>query len=163
MTVPQQLAERPLPPNVRQEIKQHLADGALMAHVDPEQDTPGAVIGAIDVFLSRWQAGDRPDLDENDDVPLALGSLWGQQLVEALGWQWSSVMLPGKGRPVSAIGVFSRDRALALYPFHAVRACLEKGSPVNVRLVFNALMEGTRFHGLAAGGYRNVLEMAGRK
>ncbi len=158
-----EIKEQPIPANLRAEIKQHMADASLMVHVDPESDTPGAIIAAIDVFLAKWQEGDRPDLDEDDDVALALGSLWGEQLVEALDWKWATAIMPGKKKPVVVVGVFSPDRAAALYPFHAVRACLDKGAPVAVRLVFSALMDGSKLHGLPPRGYKNVLELLGRK
>lgn len=154
--------EHPLPANMRKEIKEHVADASLMLRVDVETHTPAAIVGAIDVFLCRWQEGERPELNENDDLSLMLGSLWGEQLIEALGWQWASVILPDRGNAV-AVGVFSRDRALALYPFHVVRACVDKGAPVAVRLAFNMLLEGTRFHAMPARGYRNVMEMLGRR
>jgi len=158
-----EVKENPIPATMRKEIKQHMADASLMVHVDTEVDTPGAIIGAIDVFLCNWQEGERPDLDEDDDVALALGSLWGEQLVEALDWQWASVTFPGKKKPVVVLGVFSPDRAAALYPFHAVRACLDKGAPVVVRLLFSALMEGTKLRNLPPRGYQNVMELIGRR
>jgi len=151
-------SEQPLPPTMRKEIKQHLADAALMLRVDPETQTPAAIAGAIDVFLCRWQEGDRPDLDEDDDLSLSLGSLWGAQLVEGLGWQWAAVTLPEPKNAV-VVGVFSPDRALALYPFHTIRACLDKGAPVAVRLAFTMLAEGVQLHGLPPKGYRNVMDL----
>lgn len=157
-----EIKERPLPPNIQQEIRQHMADAGLMVRVEPGEDTPGAIIAAIDVFLGKWQAGERPDVDEDDDLALMLGSLWGQQVVEALGWEWASMTLPGKRKPVVVIGVFSPDRAAALYPFHAVRAGLDKGAPVAVRRVFSMLMEGAKLHGLPARGYKNVMDLAGK-
>ena len=157
-----QATERPIPPAMRQEIRQHAADAALLLRVDVETQTPAAIAGAIDLFLCRWQEGERPELDENDDLSLMLGSLWGDQMVEALGWQWAAVTLPDR-RNSTVLGVFSRDRALALYPFHAVKACTDKGAPVAVRLAFNMLFEGARFHAMPARGYRNVMEMLGVK
>ena len=156
------IREYPLPANVRKEIKEYMADAALMVRVDPEVDTPGAIVGAIDVFLGKWQAGERPDVDEGDDLSLWLGSLWGAQLVEALGWQWASVTLPGKRKHVVAVGVFPPDRAAALYPFHAVRTCLDTDAPVAVRRIFSMLMEGTKLNGLPPRGYQNVMELLGR-
>ena len=147
---------------MRRNIKENAADASLLLRVDVETQTPAAIVAAIDLFLCRWQEGTRPDLDEDDDLSLMLGSLWGAQLVEALGWQWASITLPDRKNSV-VVGVFSPDRSLALFPFHAVRGCLDKGAPVALRLAFNMLLEGTRLHALPAGGYRNVMEMLGRK
>lgn len=155
------IKERPLPPNIRQEIKQHMADAALLLRVEPEEDTPGAIVGAIDVFLNKWQAGERPELDEGDDLAFWLGSLWGQQLVEALGWQWAVLTIPRKRKPAVVIGVSPPDRTTVLYPFHAIHECLD-GGRVPVRRIFAMLMEGATLRNLPPGGYRNVMDLPGR-
>jgi hypothetical protein len=57
-----------------------------------------------------------------------------------------------------AVGVFSRDRSLAIYPFHFVFSCLEERAPVTILLAFQILSEGTRVPKLPAGGYENVMD-----
>lgn len=156
------IKEGPVPPTIRQELRQHRADAALLLRVEPEEDTPGAIVGAIDVFLNKWQAGDRPELDEGDDLAFWLGSLWGQQLVEALDWQWVVLTIPRKRKPAVVIGVVPPERSAVLFPFHVVRECLTGDGPVLVRRVFGMIMEGAKLRDLPPGGYQNVMNLLGR-
>lgn len=154
--------EQPIPATMRKDIRENAADASLLLRVDQETHTPAAIVGSIDVFLCRWQEGDRPDLDEDDDLALMLGSLWGEQLVEALDWQWAALTIPNRKKSV-VVGVFSPDRSLALYPFHAIRACLDNKTPVVVRLAFTILLEGSRLSALPQGGYKNIIDMVAHK
>jgi hypothetical protein len=120
------------------------------------------VVAAIDVFLNRWHQGERPELDEGDDLAFWLGSLWGQQVVEALGWQWSTLTIPRKKKPAVVLGVLSPDRSAVLFPLHAIQKCLKEGGPVPVRRVFGLLMEGDRLRDLPPRGYANVMDVLGR-
>lgn len=131
----------------------------MLLRVELEEDTPGAIVGAIDVFLAKWQAGERPALDEGDDLSLWLGSLLGQQLAEALGWQWITLTIPRKRKPAVVVAVASPDRAALLLPIHVVRECLEQEGPVLVRRAFALIMEGATLKGLPPQGYRNVMEL----
>ena len=150
------VTEHPLPANLRRDIKERAADATLLLRVDPEVQGPESVIVLIDRFLVRWRNGERPELNEDDDLPLMLGSLWGEQLVEALAWQWAALVLHGK-KDVTAVATVSPDRSLALYPFHAIKACLEKGAPIAVQRSFE-LLHGPGLPPLPRGGYANLLQ-----
>ncbi len=112
---------------------------------------------AVDEFVFEWQKGNRPDVPDEDDLSLTLGSLWGQQLVRELGWEWASVTFHNHD-DAQAVGVFSPDRALAIYPFHFIYDCLENDAPVTIMLAFNMLIDGSRIPTLPARGYENVMD-----
>jgi hypothetical protein len=99
---------------------------------------------------------DGPD-DELDDLAYTLGSLWGEQLVRQLGWQWGWVTFHDHADS-RAVGVFSPDRALAIYPFHFIHGCLRNNAPVTILLAFDILVDGKRVPPLPPGGYENVMD-----
>ena len=132
-------------------------DAAAMLGVDLLQGAPAELVRAVDSFVYDWQKGKRPEVPEDDDLSLTLGSLWGDQLVRDLGWQWAGVTFHDHGDS-KAVGVFSPDRALAIYPFHFVYGCLENDAPVTILLAYNMLKDGTRIPQLPPGGYENVMD-----
>ena len=86
-----------------------------------------------------------------------LGSLWGMQLVESLGWDWSGVIFQAFD-DARAVGVFSPKRSLAIYPFHFLHSCMEGDAPVTIELAFNLLVEGSRIPKLPDQGFENVMD-----
>lgn len=134
-------------------------DAAQLLGVDAKVATPGALVEAVDQFVHKWQQGERPENagEGDEDYSLTLGSLWGEQLVKELGWQWAKVTFHDHEES-TAIGVFSADRSLAIYPFHFVYGCIEKEAPVTILLAFNILTDGKRVPELPAGGYENVMD-----
>lgn len=127
--------------------------------LDPENDSAETIITAIDAFVFETQQGNTRDFDlnEDEDLPLMLGSAWGVQLVRSLGWQWSSVIFHDHD-DVPAVGVFSVDRSLAIYPLHFIYGCLEHDAPVTIALAWSILNDGTRVPELPANGFENVME-----
>ncbi len=98
-----------------------------------------------------------PDGGDDDEPAYTFGSLWGTQLVRQLGWEWGWVTFHDHG-DTRAIGVFSPDRALAIYPFHFVHGCLRRNTPVTILLAFDILVDGKRVPRLPPGGYENVMD-----
>lgn len=100
-----------------------------------------------------------PELSEldNEEVALLLASLWGEQLVRQFGWEWGSMIFHDHGN-TTAVGVFSPDRSLAIYPFHFIFRCLEEDAPVTLLLAFQILKDASRIPALPEGGYENVMD-----
>ncbi len=118
-----------------------------------------AIVRTIDEFVFAWQKGERPQVAPDQDLSATLGSLWGQQLVREFGWQWAAVAFSDNAdADVDAVGVFSADRSLAIYPFHFVFGCMEDGAPVTIALAFNLLVDGSRIPALPKNGYENVMD-----
>ena len=118
---------------------------------------PKKLIRAVDDFIYNWQKGVRPPIHPDEDLSLVMGSLWGEQLVRDLGWQWAGVTFHEHG-DTKAVGVFSPDRALAIYPFQFVQGCLENRATVTIMLSYNMLKDGSRIPSLPPRGYMNMMD-----
>ena len=153
-------AERPLADAVVTNLRGCAADGRRLLGL-PADATPAAVVAAVDAFVHRWQRGDRPGGVAADDVPYVMGSLWGEQLVAALGWAWAEVTFR-RHADVPAAAVVSADRALAVFPIHFVLACAtDPDADVTIALAFERLAAG-RVDGFTPGGFANVMDVVHR-
>ena len=115
------------------------------------------IVKAVDQCVYDLQQGQGPKFGAADEPDLVLGSLWGQQLVREFSWQWAAVTFH-EHDDAKAVGVFSPDRALAIYPFHFIYGCLENGAEVTIMLAFNLLVDGSKVPPLAPGTYENVMD-----
>jgi hypothetical protein len=79
------------------------------------------------------------DFDAWTDLALPLGTLWGEMFVEEYDWEWIRVHFEDGSK---AIGVFSKDRSIGIYPWYFVLGCVENGAPVTILLAWNMLKEG---------------------
>jgi hypothetical protein len=150
--------EADIDPNTFASLAGAADEGAKLIGVSPSAD-PEAIVEAVDAFVFAWQCGTRPSKNafDPDDVPFAIGSLWGQQIVRKFGWHWKSVTFHEHGN-TSAPGVLSPDRALAIYPIHFVLGCLKDSNvDTTIMLSYNMLVAG-QMNGASAGAYTNVME-----
>lgn len=131
------------------------AEAAMMLGISMEEPEL-KIVEAVDEFVFASQKGEQSGMTDDEDPALSLGSLWGQQLVRSLGWQWAAVQF--RDADSKAVGVFSPDRSLAIYPFHFVYGCLENQAPVTILLSFNLLVDGSRIPPLPSAGYENVMD-----
>ena len=122
-------------------------------------DAPTAhdIVKAVDRCVYDLQQGNGPEFGAQDEPDLVLGSLWGQQLVRELSWQWAAVTFH-EHDDAKAVGVFSPDRALAIYPFHFIYGCLENGAEVTIMSGVQLLVDGSKVPPLAPGTYENVMD-----
>lgn len=135
------------------------ADAAAMLEIDQSIHSADEIVAAIDQCVCQLQKTSGIPVSEEDDPALTLGSLWGQQLVKEFGWSWAGVTFHDH-KDTEAIGVFSADRSLAIYPFHFIWGCLENNEPVTIQLAFNILKDASRIPPLPPKGYENVMEHA---
>ncbi|MEO8269447.1 MAG: hypothetical protein ABI557_07005 [Aureliella sp.] len=150
-------------------ISEENLDAELLGNIEDSAAEAVAMLGlgtnataeervrAVDEYVDAWQKGKRPQDSGDDDLSLTLGSLWGQQLASQLGWQWAGVTFH-EFEDSKAVGVFSPDRALSIYPFHFIYGCIENGAPVTILLAYNMLVEGTKIPTLPRNGYENVMD-----
>ncbi|QDV25061.1 hypothetical protein [Aureliella helgolandensis] len=152
------ITEEPIESDLMRDIESCAMDALpWLEIVATEPLTASAVVAAIDRFVYQWQQGQRPDNAGDEDFALILGSLWGMQLVESLGWDWSGVIFQDFD-DARAVGVFSPKRSLAIYPFHFLHSCMEGDAPVTIELAFNLLVEGSRIPKLPDQGFENVMD-----
>jgi hypothetical protein len=134
-----------------------VVDGAAdFLKIDLSQASPKEIIATLDQYVHDLQQG-RVEGPEGEDSEIFFGCLWGAQLVRQLGWEWANVTFHDYN-DAHAIGVFSPDRSLAIYPFHFIFGCLENKAPVTILLSFNLLEDGTRIPELPARSYTNVMD-----
>src|SRR5438132_562350 len=104
------ISEEAIPSKMLRNIKACAADAAEMLGLDIDRITSTEIVNAVDKCVYQWQKGNRPDRPEDDDLSLTLGSLWGEQLVRDLGWEWAGVTFHDHDDS-KAVGVFSPDRS----------------------------------------------------
>jgi len=121
--------------------RQGLANLGLAADAAPE-----AVVQAVDSFLDDYRARQRKffrklfqRLPDSVDVAVHLGAVWGSQIVQAFGWEWTCLQREGDER----YAVVSTDRAYAIFPNNFVKWLLEDPSQDNtILLLFNMVEAG---------------------
>lgn len=150
------LTEHAIDAELQENIQGWAADAVALLGLSTTA-TAEATIRTIDEFIFAWQKGQRPPLAADQDLSVTLGSLWGQQLVRELGWHWAAVTFDDTP-DAHAVGVFSPDRSLAIYPFHFVFGCIDDACPVTIELAFNILVDGRRVPALPKGSYENVMD-----
>ncbi len=160
------ISEAPLPADALKSIAGCAGDALQILGLEPgktaKKSQPAAaapqdIVKALDQCVYDLQQGRGPEFGAEDEPDLILGSLWGEQLVRELGWQWAAVTFH-EHDDAKAVGVFSPDRALAIYPFHFIYGCLENGAEVTILLAFNLLVDGSKVPPLAPGTYENVMD-----
>lgn len=135
-------------------------DAARVLELDRTILTPAQIVEAVDTFVDDWQQGDKRCYSDDVDtwsLSLEVGSLWGEQLVAQLGWEWANVVFHEQNDS-KAVGVFSPDRSLAIYPFYFVYGCLENDATVKIMLAFNMLIDPSRLPPIAPQSYANVMD-----
>ena len=138
-------------------IQSCAANAASFLSINPEQVSPARAVGAIDQYIHDLQTAKTQFTNEEEDPAYLFGSFWGQQICRGLGWQWANVVFHDHSDS-EAVGVFSPDRSLAIYPFHFIYGCLENGAPVTIQLAFNMLSDGSGIPDLPPRGYENVMD-----
>lgn len=116
------------------------ADAAKILGVSLDE-SPKTILEAVNECVHDVKKGDGPKLDEDADIVMLLGALWGNQLVKALSWEWANIDLTDRDPPFAAIGVVSPNRDKVIYPFNFISLCLEKDVVVSTLLVYNVLVE----------------------
>ncbi len=151
-----QIERRPIDDEMHQQIHQSCTEAQTLLRLTDTATSEQTVKSVDECVFAQQKAG---GLDEEEEAELALklGSLWGQQLVTNLGWQWATVTFGGDAQ-AQAVGVFSPDYSLAIYPFHFVLGCLANQAPVTIALAYNMLVDGRRIPTLPAGTFENVMD-----
>lgn len=159
MSLPQplpQISEREISEEHASLIKQVSQGAASFLEIDLESASTESIVEKVDDFIHGLQH-EHVTPPEGEEVEIFFGCLWGEQLVREFGWEWADVTFHEHG-DVKALGVFSPDRSLAIYPFHFIIGCLENEAPVTILLAFNILRDGERVPELPPRGYENVMD-----
>lgn len=153
------ISEHPVKAEILQHIRNCVASADCLIGIDPRNSDARTVMAAINTYVTKWQKGERPpkNVADLEDSQYTLGAVWGEQLAATFGWEWASVTFHEHGDS-GAVGVFSPDRSLAVYPFHFLLGCLQDPRvPVTILLSFNMLAEG-KIPRMPAQGYQNLMD-----
>jgi hypothetical protein len=156
-------SERPVTDAILANLHGCAADARRLLGL-PDDAWAADAIAAADGFVDRWQQGDQPGPVTVDprDVPFLIGSLWGEQIVAALGWSWVQVVF-NQHKDTVATAVVSPDRSTAIFPIHFVLACVEDaGVDCTIALSFGLLSAGD-LADFVPGGYANVMDFVHRQ
>ena len=151
------ISESPIDDELLGHIQNAAKAGARLIDVDTGQLTSADIVHAVDEAIYAFQKGVGVKLVDDEDPSLLLGSLWGEQICRELGWTWSGAIFHNHDDS-HAVGVFSPDRSLAIYPFHFLTGCLANQAPVTVELSFRMLLEGSDIPKLPANSFENVMD-----
>lgn len=149
------VTEAPLFSEHQELISKVIADALTFLNL-PIRATPRRIVNEIDQYVRKLQMGVSvaPKTERTD---IFFGCLWGAQLVRELSWDWASVSIRA-AEDTKMIGVFSKDRALAIYPFQFISDCLSHSRTVTIKLSFEMLRNGDRIPPLPCFGYANVMD-----
>jgi hypothetical protein len=154
------MQERPLTEGEQDEFRTRANNGLTNLGLAGTEPEPKAAVQGVETFVEKWQAERRSPLKtlfrrgpDAVDVALALGAVWGDQLVRQFGWEWTCLQADGQ----DLYAVVSPDRSLAVYPTYFIKACLdEPNADCTAMLAFN-MLEAGNVGGLPAGGYENLM------
>jgi hypothetical protein len=153
-TTGQRISENETSEEILTNLKGAAVEGASLVGVAID-DPPLKIVTALNAYVLN-PPPTTGEVDKWTDRALPLGSLWGEQMVREFGWEWASVTFHDKGDS-KATGVFTKDRSLAVYPWHFVYGCLQNGATVTILLAFNMLAAG-KITDLAPGQYDNLMD-----
>jgi hypothetical protein len=151
-------SEHPFPKSTAEALREEVDAGSKLLGVSPDDD-PAKIVAAVDAFVFDWQCGDHPPASVLDagDAPFRMGAVWGEQLVRAFGWEWATVTFHEHG-DMTAPGVLSPDRSLAVYPIHFIMGCLQDPAvDTTILIAFNMLAAGT-IDSTTPGSYFNLMD-----
>ena len=152
------ITERPLESDMLHNIRGCARDCATELNLDTEALSPAELVKAVNDHLHNWQKQSLPAPESPfKHEPLILGSLWAEQLVATLKWEWVMVVFHEHGDS-EAVAVVSPNREMMICPFHFVFGCMANHAPVTIALSYNMLVEGSGIPPLPPNGYENVMD-----
>lgn len=131
-------------------------DAAAILGLSLEDDSPDAIVGAVNECVREIKKGRGPDFPPDSEVDLLLGCLWASQLVSSLDWKWANIDLNDESG-FKAVGIVSPSRDMVIYPFHFVADCLHNGVVSTILLSYNMLKERVAEPVFKPCSYKNVM------
>jgi hypothetical protein len=120
-------------------------------------EPPTDIVMAVDECVYQHQKGQPHPFTSRDDGRSALASVWGQQLVRALGWHWAGIVHPEFEEGDFAIALLSENRSLLIYPVDFIEVCWRTKRDVTIALAFNMLVKGDEFSSEPPNSFCDVM------
>jgi hypothetical protein len=149
------LVESPISDEQREGIEELAIDAAEYLQVDQANQTTREILERIENRIRQLQTKQVQPI-QGEEMDLFLGSLWGSQLVRALAWEWVEVTFLDSDN-AKAIGVFSPDRSLGIYPFHYLYGCLEHTVEPCLVIAFDQITSTVNQPKPTARHYQNLM------
>jgi len=131
-----------------------IGDAVAMLDVDPEKDSPQAVMQKVNDAIVDL-VFERPTPVSDDENPhLVLGALWGAQMARQFNWYWADVEIDGQFDEVAMI---SPNQEMIIFPFSFTSACIEKQCICTHLLAFSMLLDNDRIGEIPPGTYENIM------
>jgi hypothetical protein len=154
-------SERALTPQESEEFRSCAQTGLKLLSLAGRATTPASAALAVQKYVDGWHSHSpgflasffnrRPSIV---DAALALGTVWGDQMVQKFGWQWTCVN-NGTG---DYYGVATPDRSLVAYPTYFVKECLDNPEvDCKLMLAFNMVSSG-KIPVQPPKGYANLMD-----
>jgi hypothetical protein len=152
-------SERKTTPEEEAEFKRYAAAGLKMLGLQGNTE-PVELVAAVDSFVDAQQRKPKGFVSKflnqkqnNTESALALGIVWGNQVVREFGWEWICVTSDGHEYYVVA----PADRSLAIYATYFIKECLDfPTADCTAMLSFN-MMLAKSFPPQPAGSYTSVM------
>ena len=120
-------------------------------------EPPTEIVKAVDECVYQHQKGQPLPFSTRDDGRSALASVWGHQLIRALGWQWAGIVHPEFEEDDFAIALLSENRSLLIYPVDFIEICWRTKRDVTIALAFNMLVKGDEFSSEPPNSFCDVM------
>lgn len=156
-----QLVERKLSTNELNEFSQFADKGRELLGIDTKNVPPAQIVEAVDHYVYKLQKkysnplirviSKKPDVI---DIALALGIVWGNQLVRLQKWQWTCIVSTER----ESYGVASLNRSMIIYPTYFLRSCLEDPRIDCIAALSFNMLAADSIPKFAENEYMNVLE-----
>jgi hypothetical protein len=154
------MTERTLTSQELQEFREFADAARRLLSLDATAG-PKESVEAIEGYILDWHQpkgnfftrlfNRKPDVIQ---AALALGAIWGEQLVREFGWDWTCHQAGGQ----DLYCVASKNRSTAVFPTYFVKACLDDASvDCTIVLAFNMLKAGS-LPELPAGAFLNLMD-----
>ena len=153
--------ERKLSSEENREFNYCAKKGYEILGISIEEGITDSIVEKVDKYVDNWQKRQRnifhrifwkkPDVI---DTSLALGIIWGNQIVKQFNWQWTCV-IQGKNE---YYGVVSLDRSMVIYPTYFIKACLDNARMDCTAMLSYNMLKANKIPKFRENEYRNVIE-----
>jgi hypothetical protein len=133
--------DTPLSVEAGKEIDDAIQRACVELKLEAKKRSPEAVQQAIYEKLQQLAAGKKLKGDDLKNRAIDLGSLWGQSVCDALGWEWCAV----RDGDTEIFSVAAPDRSYFVAPLHFMQKQLgRRGADAEITslLLFNMLKAG---------------------
>jgi hypothetical protein len=134
-------SDEPLNEGVSKEIRDCAAEARRELKLDGQNVPPEAIQKAIYEKLQQLAVGEPLTNQDAESWTICLGSLWGQAICDAIGWEWCAV----KHGEMKVFSIVKPDRSHFIQPLHFMKRQLAQRGPeaeITSLLLFNMLKDG---------------------